>query len=75
MLSDEEKDKRYQEKKKVDIDEKDKYTWVSIFKYIVETIFWANCGWDRVICLQPLLEYIWWESLYEGLTHAIIWLG
>ena len=76
MLSDEEKDKRYQEKKKeVDIDEKDKYTWVSIFKYIVETIFWANCGlgpsnmFKTVIGIYTVGIFIW------GLTHLGIWLN
>lgn len=74
MLSDEEKEKRYQEKKKeVDIDEKDKYTWVSIFKYIVETIFWANCGLGPSNMFTTVSRIYMAGFLVWGLTHAIIY--
>ena len=74
MLSDEEDETRQRaEKKKVEAGEKGKYTWVSIFKYIVETIFWANCG------LGPSNMFTTVSGIYMagifvwGLTHLGIW--
>tara|TARA_Y100000768_G_scaffold361112_1_gene318899 strand:+ start:6712 stop:7917 length:1206 start_codon:yes stop_codon:yes gene_type:complete len=59
----------------VNADEKDKYTWIAIFKYIVGTMMWINCGLGPPNVMQILLYIYGIGLLIWAINHLMIWIS